>query len=154
MEGNAVMEFSRVSVSDPVEIDFKVNNLKELNISPATSSVQQLKAAGVFKCHKLMDFEYQPEATSDQAAPELKNLTVYQAPPRARGVSVGRMFSDGTIALPVKVGSSAWVNRKLSLEDQEIIFKLWQASGVLPVGLESRVSATKVTLLFLTRVFL
>ena len=74
-------------------------------------------------------------------------LTVHSASPMAVGHTVGQLYADGTTDLNVKVGDREWIRYKIPLHAREIMYRLDQRAGLLPVGLEPRLTNSQVSFL-------
>ena len=137
------MEFCRANEPKSIDPDFKVADERLLNLDPVTENVQKLQTAGVFKQNPLMDFTLESTASST-GEPEEKQVTVYTAPAFPKGITTGSMFSDGTADIAIKVGNTAYARYRFPLHIQEVLLKLWRQNGLIPLGVETRLSAAKV----------
>ena len=141
------MEFCRANEPKSIDPDFKVADERLLNLDPVTENVQKLQTAGVFKQNPLMDFTLESTASST-GEPEEKQVTVYTAPAFPKGITTGSMFSDGTADIAIKVGNTAYARYRFPLHIQEVLLKLWRQNGLIPLGVETRLSAAKVLTFF------
>ena len=89
-----------------------------------------------------MDFHSKVVDGDDAQAPM---LTIHPAQPMAAGHSVGQLYEDGSMGVGVKVGENEWIPYSIPLHVRELCYRLDQAAGLLPVGLESRVTNSVVT---------
>ena len=147
------MEFTRTNKPDAVDLDFKVSDEKKLRLEPVTEEVTKLREAGLFTQNALSDFSLNSTSSVDGAESEPKQVTVFQAPALPQGITVGTLFSDGTAGIGIKVGGKTWATYTIPQHVREILFKLHQQNGLIPVGAESRITATKVYFALLFSLF-
>lgn len=146
MQGLAAMEFSRCNELEQVDLELTTKKMRtKLNLEPDSENIQKLKQAGAFSQRPLVDFEYNADPSEGNPAPPPKSITVYTAPDMLKGVTVGTMFADGTADIGVKAADGVWARYRFPLHVQEILFQLQRANGLVPLGVETRISAAKVS---------
>ena len=88
-----------------------------------------------------MDFSSKVSGVDDAQPPI---LTFHPAQPMATGHAVGQLYADGSVGITVKVGDKVWIPYVIPLHMRELCYKLDQATGLVPVGLESRITNSVV----------
>ena len=120
---------------------FLANERKKLRLDDETPGIQRLTKAGAFTTAAVLDFQ---SKVSDAESGERPILTVHPARPFAKGHLAGQLFANGSIGVGVKVGEKEWITYEIPLAVRELCYKLDQEAGLIPVGLESRVTNSVV----------